>query len=154
MTTDGATTVAQPRSATVFIPNTSGRMVAMDSAELRMSKGPGSGSRDSGITRGPIRSRAVVTGTPTRKTEPHQKCSSRRPPAIGPTTAPTENMVAQTATANCRRRSSMKMLRISERVDGISVAPATPNKARAPIRASGVGAKAAANEATLNAAAP
>ncbi len=73
---------------------------------------------------------------------------------MGPTTAPTENMVAHTATANWRRRSSMKMLRISERVEGMSVAPATPRAARAAIRAVAEGANAAATEAALKPAAP
>ena len=73
---------------------------------------------------------------------------------MGPTTAPTENMVAHTATANWRRRSSMKMLRISERVEGMRVAPATPRPARAAMRAGAEGAKAAATDATLNPAAP
>ena len=73
---------------------------------------------------------------------------------MGPTTAPTENIVAQTATANWRRRSSMKMLRISESVDGINVAPATPSPARAAISAGAEGANAAATDAALNPAAP
>jgi hypothetical protein len=46
------------------------------------------------------------------------------------------------------------MWKMSDRVDGARVAPATPSRARATIRVSAVGAKAASTETTPNAAAP
>jgi len=46
------------------------------------------------------------------------------------------------------------MLRISDRVEGARVAPATPSRARAAISISGVVENAASTEATPNAAAP
>ena len=53
-----------------------------------------------------------------------------------------------------RCRASRNMLLISARVDGVSVAPAMPSSARAPISISGVVEKAARIDATPNAAAP
>ena len=41
----------------------------------------------------------MITGTLTRNTEPHQKCSSRKPEAIGPIAAPPPDMPAQMAMA-------------------------------------------------------
>ena len=46
------------------------------------------------------------------------------------------------------------MLRISDRVDGARVAPATPSRARVAISISALVEKAASTEATPNAAAP
>ncbi|GAA3291805.1 hypothetical protein GCM10020218_065330 [Dactylosporangium vinaceum] len=58
-----------------------------------------------------------------RNTEPHQKCSSRNPPTSGPIAEPAPNAVDQTAIARVRSTASVKMLRISDSVDGISVRP-------------------------------
>ncbi len=54
--------------------------------------------------RGPRRRRAATTmiGTLTKNTEPHQKCSSRKPLAIGPMAAPAPAMPAQMAMALVR----------------------------------------------------
>ncbi len=56
-------------------------------------------------------------------------------------------MVPQTAMATLRSRSSSKVTRISASVAGIIAAAPTARKARDPIRASGVGEKAATREA-------
>lgn len=76
-------------------------------------------------------------GTPSRKTEPHQKYSSMAPPTTGPSAMPTENMVTQMAMAMPRWRASANMLLIRASVEGISVAPATPSRARAAISSAG-----------------
>jgi hypothetical protein len=60
----------------------------------------------------------------------------------------------QTPIANVRWRSSANMLRISESVDGASVAPATPSSARAAISISELVENAASTDAAPNAAAP
>ena len=60
----------------------------------------------------------------------------------------------QIAIARVRSIGSVKMLRISDSVEGMIVAPATPSSRRAAMRTSAVGAKAARMEASPNAAAP
>ena len=58
------------------------------------------------------------------------------------------------AIASRRADASVKMLRISDRVDGISIAPNTPSRARAPTSNSALGANAAATDTTANPIAP
>jgi MFS family permease len=45
------------------------------------------GSRYSGSRNGPVASSSIITGTPIRNADPHQKYSSSAPPASGPTAA-------------------------------------------------------------------
>ena len=73
---------------------------------------------------------------------------------MGPKAAPAEKAEAQTATAIIRCRWSGNRCRISERVEGISVAPATPSRARAAISISAETLKAATAEAAPKAAEP
>ena len=115
---------------------------------------PASGSRNSGSSTGPTSSSNTITGTAGRNTEPHQKCSSSAPPTSGPIAAPTEKLVIHTPTAKVRCAGSSNMLRISASVDGASVAPAIPSRARAAISCSGVVERAASTEAAPKAAAP
>ncbi len=95
-----------------------------------------------------------MAGTLTRKAEPHQKWSSRNPPTIGPITAPPVMPPVQSAIAVLRWPPSWNMLRISARVEGISVAPASPSSARVAISTSAPVEYAATTEATPNAPAP
>ncbi len=113
-------------------------MPISDRATLPRSQGPGEGSRDSGSSLMPTTTRITITGRLIRKTEPHQKWPSRKPPTTGPTAAPAEAMAPQMPTARLRSLGSWKMLRIRARVDGISVAPAMPSRARATIISSGL----------------
>lgn len=96
----------------------------------------------------------TIAGTPSRKTEPHQKCSSSTPPTIGPTIAPTVKQPAQMPIASERWRLSVNRLLISASVDGASVAPAIPSSARAAMSMSAVVENAASTEASPNAVAP
>jgi hypothetical protein len=89
-----------------------------------------------------------------RNTEPHQKCTSNTPPTSGPIAVPVIKLVIQAEIATVRCCASRNMLRINERVDGISVAPAMPSSARAAISISGVEENAANPEARAKAAAP
>ena len=68
-----------------------------------------------------------------RKTEPHQKCSSRTPLSTGPSAMPPVITPVQMPIAFARCLASWNMLRISASVDGIRVAPAMPSTARAAI---------------------
>ncbi len=99
-------------------------------------------------------SSTTITGTPIRKTDPHEKYSSSRPPTSGPMALPTEKPDTHTPMAAVRWRGSRNMLRISDMVEGIKVAPAMPSKARAAISIPALVEKAASADATPNAAAP
>ena len=57
---------------------------------LSGSTGLGFGSFDSGTIIGARISRGIRIGTASRNTEPQSKCSSRKPPTIGPSAAPAE----------------------------------------------------------------
>ena len=115
-------------------------------AALSRSSRPASGSRYSGSTRGPSTSRAPITGSASRNTEPHQKASSTSPPSTGPTALPAENAPIQTPTASERSFGSWNMWKISESVDGATVAPAIPSSARLTISISGVVENAASTD--------
>ncbi len=95
-----------------------------------------------------------MTGVPARKTEPHQKRSSRRPPASGPMAVPAEKLAIQAPTATVRSAGFGNMLRIKDRLEGASVAPASPRAARAAISMPALLAKAAKMEAMPKARAP
>ena len=69
-----------------------------------------------------------MTGSASRNTEPHQKYSSIRPPSTGPSALPAEKAEIQTLTAIARWRGSWNIEKISESVDGASVAPAMPSR--------------------------
>jgi hypothetical protein len=96
----------------------------------------------------------TMTGIARRKTEPHQKNSSRTPPSSGPSAPPSEYAVIQTPIANVRWPGSSNRLRIRESVEGAIVAPAIPSSARETISISGLVEKAVRSEARANAAAP
>jgi hypothetical protein len=101
-----------------------------------------------------VASSRTITGTLIRNTEPHQKWSSRNPLTSGPIAVPLEKTAIQTASAARRCPGSWNMLRVSAMVEGISVAPATPSTARAPMRVPALCAYADAAEASPNAPAP
>ena len=107
-----------------------------------------------GVTSSPLMNAAITTGTLIRNTEPHQKCLSSSPPIMGPKALPTMDRQLHRAIARLRSRSSSKVIRMSARVAGIIVAAPIARIARAPINAPGVGANAAAREASPNNARP
>ncbi len=103
---------------------------------------------------GPRRRRTTITGTPSRKTPPHQVASRTTPPTTGPTNVPPTKQANQTPMARPNWASSGKRTRISANVVGPSVAPATPRAALTMISAWGDGAKAATTDTAPKAAAP
>ena len=68
----------------------------------RVERGGVAGPVESGTTKQPATRATITIGTFTRKTEPHQKCSSRNPPATGPRAMPRPAMPAQMAMAWAR----------------------------------------------------
>ncbi len=149
-----ATTASKPPCAPRLTPKITSSTAASDSAALTRSSRPASGSRASGSTSGPSTSSNSITGTPSRNTEPHQKYSSSAPPISGPIALPTEKPETQTPIATERWAGSANMVRISASVEGMSVAPASPNRARLAINHSALGENAARVEAKPNQAAP
>ena len=96
----------------------------------------------------------AMTGTARRNTEPHQKFSSMIPPRTGPMALPAENAEIHTAMATERWRWSLNMVKIRDRVDGASVAPAIPRSPRLTISISALVENAARTDTTPKAAAP
>ena len=95
-----------------------------------------------------------MTGRASRNTDPHQNSSSMIPPRGGPTASPAAKLAIQNPTATDRCLGSWNMWKMSDRVEGARVAPAIPSRARATIRDSAVGAKAASSDMPPKAVAP
>lgn len=72
-------------------------------------------------------------GTLTKKTEPHQKCSSSQPPVMGPRATARPAVPAQMPMALARSDGSLKTLVRMARVAGNTSAAAMPMATRAPM---------------------
>jgi len=143
-----------PLWAVSLSPKTTASTASRSMATLARSSRPASSARNSGSTRGPRTSSRAITGTASRNTEPHQKCSRSTPPSTGPIAPPAEKLVIQMAMAVVRCLGSWNMLKISDSVDGARIAPAIPSSARAPISISGLVDRATTTETAPKAAAP
>jgi hypothetical protein len=95
-----------------------------------------------------------MIGTASRKTDPHQKYSSITPPINGPIAPPAEKLPTQIPMASVRCLSSRNMFRISDKVEGASVAAEIPRRPRAKINISALLEKAATTEVAPKKAAP
>ena len=95
-----------------------------------------------------------MMGTPSRNAAPHQNAPSSRPPTVGPRITPAMSAVPQIPYAMLSCFGSLKRSRISASTFGMTVAPAMPSTARAPMRTDVDGANAAVTEAAMNNAAP
>ena len=72
----------------------------------------------------------------------------------GASTPPSAKEAVQTPSATVRSRASRNIVRMSDRVEGMSVAPAMPSSARAAMSIAALVAKAASTEAHPKAAPP
>src|SRR5690625_767816 len=95
---------------------------------------PGFGSLDSGTKKGARSRNGIRMGTAIRKMDPHSKWASKNPPTIGPKAAPAENPAAQIAIARRRLLGLVHILRRSDSVEGIRVAPNVCRAARATLK--------------------
>jgi hypothetical protein len=95
-----------------------------------------------------------MTGTASRNTAPHHRASRSRPPRTGPSSMPPMKQLIQTEMAVPCCLGSWNMVLISARVEGISVAPASPMRARLTMSISGLTENAASVEAAANATPP
>ena len=82
-----------------------------------MSTCRGCGSLDSGMISALAMTPTMTNGTLIRKTEPHQNCSSRAPPVIGPIAMAMPETPAQMPIARPRSRGSNTLVMIDS-VDG------------------------------------
>ncbi len=119
---------------------------AIDSATPGRSSLGASGSRERGTRSMAPTIPASATGTFTRNTEPHEKCSSSQPPEIGPSATPTPAIAVQIPIAAARSRGSVNTLTTSASVAGKMSAAPTPMKPRAAISWPVLEANAAAAE--------
>ena len=133
---------------------TKGASASIDRRIEAGSMRPGFGSRDSGSSHRAAGMKTAMSGMLMKKIDPQWKCSMRIPPRIGPSAAPPENIAAQVAMATRRSRSWAKMLRMSESVEGMRVAPKTPSSARARMSISAEVENAASRDAAPKPAAP
>ena len=95
---------------------------------------PGRGSRARGTRQ--ARPRSAHSGTLTRNTDPHEKCSRSRPPPSGPITMPRPDTPAQMPIALARSVPLNVLVRIDSVVGKMSAAPA-PIRPRAMMRTVG-----------------
>ena len=118
-----------------------------------MSSGSLSGFFDFGSKMAPLIRANRITGMFTRNTDPHQKCSSSHPDAIGPIAAPPPETPAQIAIALGRSSEAKTFVRI-DRVDGMMNAAANPMTARPAITVVELSAVAETSEPMRNSTRP
>ena len=87
-------------------------------------------SRDVGTKNAPSTKAAIPIGMLIQNTECHEKCSSRKPPVIGPIATPRPEKPAQIAIARPRSVGSRNTLVRIDRVAGMISAPPMPMNAR------------------------
>ncbi len=133
-----------------FTPSTTANSPPAAISAPSRSQGPLPSPFDSGSSRRPTGRLTSISGMLTRKTEPHQKCSSRKPPSSGPTAAPTAATALQMPMASARSRRSGKTCRRMDSVAGMIMAPPTPSSARAAMSTAPLSARAAMPEASPN----
>lgn len=92
----------------------------------------------------------ITTGTFNQNAADQPNDSTRCPPMSGPMAAPAPATEAQMPMARVRSLSSVKILRINDSVEGITMAPPTPSRARPTISCAGACAVAATMDASPN----
>jgi sugar (pentulose or hexulose) kinase len=125
----------------------------IDRPALVRSSGAGSSALDSVMSLGTSAIVTAITGTPMRKTEPHQKWSSSTPPTNGAIAMPPRKTVIITPIAWIRAFSSVKSPPSRAMDAGRIADPARPITPRATMTSSGVVANAPNPEATAKIAA-
>src|SRR3569833_621809 len=89
-------------SASSLMPYVTGSIVTSNKITLAKSNFAVPGSLNSGSSNGPTIKNRSITGTLIKKTEPHQKWFSRKPPTTGPSIVPVEKQVVHKPTAKLR----------------------------------------------------
>ncbi len=138
-------TLAHPWWGASMIEYTRAESPAIESSAPTGSSRACSGSLERGTRNHPATSAPMMIGTLTKNTAPHEKCSSRKPLAIGPRAAPAPEMPAQMAMAFVRSCGG-KTLASTDNVDGITKAAPRPITARPRMTPSAVSRKAATRQ--------
>ncbi len=123
-------------------------------ASPRRSSGGTDGSRDSGTKASVMPIATTPTGTSAQKTLCQVKCSSRKPPVIGPSATPMPTAAPQIPSAVARSRRSVNALAITDRVVGKISAALMPITTRSAMSAPTLSTSAAAPLLVANAASP
>ena len=111
---------------------------------------PGRGERFSRSSQAAAAMAMSMSGTLTRNAECQLNASSSAPPTTGPTAAPSAAVAPQMLSASVRSRGSAKTERMSDRVEGITIAPPMPSRARIAMTAAALSAHRTATEPTAN----
>ena len=117
-----------------MIAHTRATRPTIDSTAPSRSTGGAAGSREVGTNSWPSTRATTTTGTLTRKTEPHQKCSSSQPPVTGPMATAMPAVADQMAMAWARSFRSVKTLVRIDSVAGMISAAPMPMIARVAMR--------------------
>jgi hypothetical protein len=139
------TGLVQPCEGASMIPHSSVVKATIEMLAPTGSSFGAAGSFDSGTSGRETASVAATNGTLTRNTEPHQKCSSRKPPVTGPITIPSAETPAQIPIAFARSCAGKTFVRI-ERVEGMMNAAPAAIRLRLAISISELLAKVALSE--------
>ncbi len=126
------TVPVQPRLGASMMASTMATSAPATSSVPGMSRRWPPGSAVSGTVASTPASASATSGTLMRKTLPHQKCESSRPPSVGPITMPTPATADQAAIACGRSFGGKTAFRIDS-VAGMTNAAPRPITMRAPI---------------------
>ncbi len=146
--------LVHPRCGPSMIAQTPSPTADTDMSSPTRSRRPGRGSEESGTRTRPASSARAAIGTFTRKIDPHQKCSSSRPPVTGPAATARPVTPDQMPIARARSRMSVKTLMMMASVAGKMRAAPTPMKALAPISCSALCESAARTDVSANTTSP
>ena len=140
--------LVQPSLGASMMPQTSATSPTIESPAPVQSIGSACGLRELGTRKRPAMSAPITIGTFTKNTDPHQKCSRRKPPATGPSAMAMPATPDQMPIAMARSRGTVKTLVMIESVAGMISAAPSPITARAPTSWLTPPEKAAAPDAT------
>jgi hypothetical protein len=136
-----------------LIPRTSAATSSTDTTPPRLSTGSVVSLTLLGTRKNASGSATSASGSVSRKTEPHQKCSSRSPEKSGPSAAIAPPMPDQRAIDFVRPGPDQSAV-ISASVVGYAMPAASPPSTRAQKSTSSLGAQAAISEAGIASAVP
>jgi hypothetical protein len=128
----------QPWAGASMIVKINSAMPALDSARPGRSARGAVGSREVGTVSATSPAVSTATGASAKKMLGQLKCSSRKPPLIGPSATPRPAIAPHSPIASARSRRSVNTLAISDSVAGKITAAPKPITQRAAIKPVGV----------------
>ena len=143
-----ATTVPAPGTAAKLMPSTSAATSAIDRMPPRLSTGSVVSFTWLGTSQTASSRATTASGNVSRKTEPHQKCSSRRPDSSGPRAEIAPPIPDHSAIERVRAGPDHNAV-INASVVGNAMPAAMPPNTRAIASTVSLGANAASSEAGI-----